>query len=111
MHKFIYENDYEQQLNTKVEFNIPSDADLTDMLEEFQNYLKAIGFCFDGNVDIVPEHSMELDPDKRDWQYDCEGNKVVKGDFTTLYKPKKKLWDATPEEWNNAYKNVKVTYK
>ena len=46
MHKFIYENDYEQQLNTKVEFNIPSDADLTDMLEEFQNYLKAIGFLF-----------------------------------------------------------------
>ena len=44
MHKFIYENDYQGQLDTKVEFNIPSDADLTDMLEEFQNYLKAIGF-------------------------------------------------------------------
>ena len=55
MHKFIYENDYQGQLDTKVEFNIPSDADLTDMLEEFQNYLKAIGFSFDGNVDIVAE--------------------------------------------------------
>lgn len=59
MHKFIYENDYQGQLDTKVEFNIPSDADLTDMLEEFQNYLKAIGFSFDGNVDIVPEHSFD----------------------------------------------------
>ena len=86
MHKFIYENDYEQQLNTKVEFSIPSDADLTDMLEEFQNYLKAIGFCFDGNVDIVPEHSFD-DTVRTSIDY------------------------ATPEQWNNAYKNVKVTYK
>ena len=86
MHKFSYENDYEQQLNTKVEFSIPSDADLTDMLEEFQNYLKAIGFRFDGNVDIVPEHSFD---------------DTVRTSINS----------ATPKEWNNAYKNVKVTYK
>ena len=31
--------------------------------------------------------NYELDPDNRKWQYDCEGNKVVKGDFTNLWQP------------------------
>jgi len=84
MHKFVYENDYEGQLSTKVEFTIPSDASLDDMLEEFQNYLKATGFVFDGNVDIVPAYEA--------------------------VNSKKKLWDATPEEWNEAYKNVTVKF-
>lgn len=111
MHKFVYENDYEGQLNTKVEFCVPSDADLTDMLEQFEHYLKAIGFSFDGNIDIVPEHSF--DDTVRFNEYDNS---------------KKKLWNATPEEWNAAanwtqdmtgtgqyintpnYGDVKVTY-
>jgi hypothetical protein len=33
--------------------------------------------------------NYELDPDNREWMYDCEGNKVVKGDFTKLFT---KLW-------------------
>ena len=86
MHKFIMENDYPDQLSTTVEFTVPSDADLTDMLEQFELYLKAVGFSFDGNIDIVPEHSFD----------DTVRNSID---------------DATPEEWNQAYKNVKVTYK
>ena len=86
MHKFIMENDYPDQLPTTVEFTVPSDADLNDMLEQFELYLKAVGFNFDGNLDIVPEHSFE----------DTVSNSID---------------DATPEEWNQAYKNVKVTYK
>ncbi len=35
----------------------------------------------------VVEENYEIDPDKREWQYDCEGNKVVKGDFTKLWQP------------------------
>ena len=37
----------------------------------------------------VVEENYELDPDNREWMYDCEGNKVVKGDFTKLFT---KLW-------------------
>jgi len=59
MHKFSYENTYPEQLPVKVEFTVPSDADLTDMLEQFELYLKAVGFSFDGNIDIVPEHGFE----------------------------------------------------
>jgi len=79
MHKFSYENTYPEQLPVKVEFTVPSDADLNDMLEQFELYLKAVGFSFDGNIDIVNVRNS--------------------------------IDDATPEEWNQAYKNVKVTYK
>jgi len=37
----------------------------------------------------VVEENYELNPDNRKWMYDCEGNKVVKGDFTKLFT---KLW-------------------
>ena len=79
MHKFSYENTYPEQLPVKVEFTVPSDADLNDMLGQFESYLKAVGFNFDGNIDIVNVRNS--------------------------------IDDATPEEWNQAYKNVKVTYK
>jgi len=28
---------------------------------------------------------IDLDPDNRPWEYDCDGNKVVKGDFTQAW--------------------------
>lgn len=107
MHKFIYENDYEGQLNTKVEFTIPSDASLDEILEEFESYLQAVGFRFDGNVDIVPEHSfddtvrsLDIDPDNREWEYD--------GDGTMIYKPQAGYMGKTLYDYN--YGDVKVTY-
>lgn len=68
MHKFSYENTYPNQLPTTVEFTLPSDANLNDMLEQFELYLKAVGFSFNGNIelsensiltDIVPEHGFD----------------------------------------------------
>jgi hypothetical protein len=35
----------------------------------------------------ITEERYDIDPDKRPWMYDCEGNKVVKGDFTRLWQP------------------------
>ena len=119
MHKFSYENTYPEQLSTKVEFTLPSDADLPDMLEQFELYLKAVGFNFDGNIEIVPEHSFD-DTVRFDEYGNYGENNPPVGDAPVFEKgypsydavnSKKKLWDATPEEWNQAYKNVKVTYK
>ena len=107
MHKFVYENDYEGQLATKVEFTVPSDASLTDMLEQFEYYLKGVGFHIDGNLDIVPEDSFDdthrgYNPQERFDEYGNYGeNNPPVGDSPTK---RKKLWDATPEEWNEAYK-------
>ena len=98
MHKFTYENTYPDQLPVTVEFTIPSDADLNDMCEEFTNYLKAIGFHIpEGKyLDFVPEDGYT----DKGWD-----------DFFDKKNNRSSIDDATPMEWNNAYKNVKVVYK
>lgn len=104
-HKFTYENTYPDQLPVKIEFNIPSDADLNDMCQEFTNYLKAVGFHIpEGEyLDFVPEEGYT----DKGWDDFFDKKNSVTEDF----EPRKKLWDATPQAWNNAYQNVTVKYK
>ena len=89
MHKFIYENEYTEQEPRKITIEVGMDADLTEMLESFESYLRAVGYNFDGVLDIHPEDSfdeamrefvedLDPDPDNRPWTYDCSGNKVAK---------------------------------
>lgn len=59
MHKFIYENEYTEQEPRKITIEVGMDADLTEMLESFESYLRAVGYNFDGEVDILPEHSFD----------------------------------------------------
>lgn len=103
MHKFIMENDYQGQLSTKVEFTVPSEATLTDMCEQFSLYLKACGFHIpEGEcLDFVPEDGYSSEG------WDSFGKMSVSDDF----EPRGSIDDATPQDWNNAYKNVTVTYK
>jgi hypothetical protein len=94
MYKFIFEDEdrpcpygITDPYHTKrIEFQVRDNSDLDEMLDAFENFLKANGFNFDGNVDIVPKHSFD----------NTDRNSID---------------DAKPMEWNNAYKNVKVTYK
>jgi len=94
MYKFIFEDEdrpcpygITDPYHTKrVEFQVRDNSNLDEMLDAFESFLKANGYNFDGNVDIVPEHSFD---------------ETVRNSID----------DATPMEWNNAYKNVKVTYK
>ena len=34
---------------------------------------------------MTSKKDFHPDPDKRPWEYDCDGNPVVKGDYTTPY--------------------------
>jgi hypothetical protein len=94
MYKFIFEDEdrpcpygITDPYHTKrIEFQVKDNSNLDEMLDAFENFLKANGYHFDGNLDIVPEHSFD----------ETVSNSID---------------DATPEEWNQAYKNVKVTYK
>ena len=55
-HKFIYqisESNIEGIVPHTVTFEISGDASLNNMLEEFQRYLNACGYVFNGNIDIV----------------------------------------------------------
>ena len=103
MHKFEWVNPYNDQEPRKVLIEVGQEADLTEMLESFESYLKSVGYNFDGNIDIVSEHSFD----------DTVREPVFEKGYPSYeaVNSKKKLWDAKPMEWNNAYKNVKVTYK
>jgi len=104
MYKFIFEDEdrpcpygITDPYHTKrVEFQVRDNSNLDEMLDAFENFLKANGYNFDGNVDIVPEHSFD----------DTVREPVFEKGYPSYeaVNSKKKLWDATPEEWNQAYK-------
>lgn len=45
----------EQTDHTEIEMKIPDGVSLSYMLEEFEKFLKAIGYHFDGTLDFVDE--------------------------------------------------------
>jgi len=47
----IFEYQYEDGL-TKVRMELPSDSLLSEVLEQFENFLRASGYSFDGEIDI-----------------------------------------------------------
>ena len=68
MHKFIYENNYDGQIHSKVEFEFSQDASLPDMLEQFTYYLKACGFQIgqDEYLDFVSDND-DYDESQESW--------------------------------------------
>lgn len=119
MHKFTseYGEGYQPE---KIEITVSRDATLTEMVESFTYYLKACGYHIpEGEcLDFVPEdgYSSEgwdsMETATEDFNPRDDSPVFEKGypSFEAV-NSKKKLWDATPEEWNNAYKNVTVKYK
>lgn len=55
--KYTYNGGCEEFSPLDVTFDVPGDVTITQMLYNFQCYLKACGFVFDGSLEIVPEES------------------------------------------------------
>lgn len=91
--KYIFKqiSDYGVKAESTVEFEADS---LSDILEQFQFFLKGCGFHFNGNIDINEEDSMvnyqgdghegmgsllsdfpNLEPEHSDYYYDTERNR------------------------------------
>jgi hypothetical protein len=125
MYKFIHEEQEAEgnlgRLLTahhikRVEIVVETDACLAEMCDAFQLFLKANGYNFEGNVEIVPEDGFEQDiVDYKSMQQDVtelngDGNRERGryGEDTTKYQPKQtSLWDAKPEEWDEASRNIR----
>ena len=100
MIKFIFENEdrpcpygITDPYHTKrIEFQVKDNSNLDEMLDAFENFLKANGYHFDGNVDIVQEEdeSYESRIDYNMWDQKTQPFK--------------------PFAYSNTYKDVKVTY-
>lgn len=57
-HQFKYtynETDLEEYSPHEITFEMPGEATLDQMLNNFQSYLKAVGFIFDGTLQIVDD--------------------------------------------------------
>lgn len=57
-HQFKYtynETDYEEYSPLEVTFEMPAEVSLTQMLNNFEQYLRACGFFFDGKLAIVED--------------------------------------------------------
>ena len=57
-HQFKYtynETDLEEYSPLEVTFEVPATATITQMLNNFEQYLKACGYIFDGKLDIVED--------------------------------------------------------
>lgn len=57
MMKFFYQ--FEDRM-PKVEITLDSECTLTEAIEEFEKFLKAAGYEFDGVIDIVPVDDVNL---------------------------------------------------
>ena len=51
--KHYYSQQFEEIAHSKVTYEVAEDASLTQMLDAFENFLKASGFVFDGVLDFV----------------------------------------------------------
>lgn len=68
--KYTYNEGCEDFSPVDVTFDMPGDVTITQMLWNFECYLKACGFVFDGNLEVVPEESYDV-IDEDDTSYGC----------------------------------------
>lgn len=62
--------DFNGNMIESLSMEIHQDAFIDDVLEAFSRFLKAVGYHFDGNIEIVPEESYDisdLDDDGQDF--------------------------------------------
>jgi hypothetical protein len=112
-HQFKYtynDTTLEEYSPVEVTFEVPGDVTLTQMLYNFQCYLKACGFVFDGSLEIIDTDTINEMQDK-DWdKYYTDYNGVEKGwdmggsaqhmaDTTTA--------SSSDNEWTKAEKAIK----
>ena len=59
----------------EITFDMPGDVTITQMLWNFESYLKACGFIFDGHLEVVPECGYDLnDQDEEEPRHCCMGD-------------------------------------
>jgi hypothetical protein len=57
-HQFKYtytDTNLEEISPVEITFDMPGEVTITQMLYNFESYLKAVGFVFDGHLEVVPE--------------------------------------------------------
>jgi hypothetical protein len=94
-HQFKYtsEETFDEISPVEITVDIPGEVTISQMLYNFESYLKACGFVFDGRLEIVPEDLCADTIDDTD--YCCMGDSSCCSD----------------NEWSKADKNLKEMAK
>jgi hypothetical protein len=71
--KYTYNEGCEDFSPVEVTFDMPGDVTISQMLWNFESYLKACGFIFDGHLEVVPESGYDLE-DEEEPPYCCMGD-------------------------------------
>ena len=58
--KYTYNEGCEEFSPVDVTFDMPGDVTISQMLWNFECYLKSCGFIFDGHLEVVPESGYDL---------------------------------------------------
>jgi hypothetical protein len=98
-HQFKYtynDTELEEFSPVDITFDMPGDVTITQMLWNFECYLKACGFYFDGHLEVVPEESYDVIDDTN---YCCMGDSDCCGLEETS--------SSLDNEWTKADKNLK----
>jgi len=97
--KYTSEENIEEISPVDITFEVPGEVTLTQMLYNFEYYLKAVGFIFDGHLEIVPEEGYDLndleDEINEEPPYCCMGDSS----------------SCLDNEWTKADKNLKEMAK
>jgi hypothetical protein len=73
--KYTYNEGCEEFSPVEVTFDMPGDVNITQMLWNFECYLKACGFYFDGHLEVVPEGGYDLEDEvEEEPPYCCMGD-------------------------------------
>jgi hypothetical protein len=73
--KYTYNEGCEEFSPVEVTFDMPGDVTITQMLWNFECYLKSCGFVFDGHLEVVPEFGYDLkDEVEEELPYCCMGD-------------------------------------
>ena len=96
--KFKFIREFDSQGDDKVEFTVSGQATLDDMCEAFERFLKATGYCIDG-------YTVELVETDEDNHTHCEHDHDH-FEHDQSQPAKRRLNDATPEEWDEAFRNI-----
>jgi hypothetical protein len=97
--KYTYNEGCEDFSPVDVTFDMPGDVTITQMLWNFECYLKSCGFVFDGHLEVVPEEGYDLkdleDQINEEPPYCCMGDTDENECCNEWTKADKKL-----KEWN-----------
>lgn len=115
-HQFKYtysDTNLEEFSPVEVTFNMPGDVTINQMLYNFESYLKACGFYFDGHLEIVDEALKDLDLiDELDgtlYEFDKEPQGGCMADFDKECGCEDSSSPLETSEWNNQFDVTKNT--